>query len=292
MAMRDVDLDKILTNRTTTSFGVSIGTGLMLESVFKPTHERYDTERVIPTHVDLKNYDGWLINGYTLLRNIVTACKEPIEADTLTSKNIERIMEEIETEWAIIQSLLLSNNLDENFIMLFVPKYEKLIKRFNISKDTSVKYITNNETIHKLFRQPLMSTSEQIAKLTTVEDKVVAPYAGFKYLLTSHYTLDLLQSNKWTLLESHTGVLKDRHLWYTKYHAFGTNDLSHLPMVDLLLFMLGDDQLVVGMPRKIKSELYKVSIEKKWTFRTTRDKIKSDLNANPILAPMLKLYKL
>ena len=292
MAMRDVDLDKILTNRTTTSFGVSIGTGLMLESVFQPTHERYDTERVIPTQVDLKNYDGWLINGYTLLRNIVTACKEPIEADTLTSKNIERIMEEIETEWAIIQSLLLSNNLDENFIMLFVPKYEKLIKRFNISKDTSVKYITNNETIPKLFRQPLMSTSEQIAKLTTVEDKVVESYAGFKYLLTSHYTLDLLQSNKWTLLESHTGVLKDSHLWYTKYHAFGTNDLSHLPMVDLLLFMLGDDQLVVGMPRKIKSELYKVSIEKKWTFRTTRDKIKSDLNANPILAPMLKLYKL
>lgn len=292
MAMRDVDLDKILTNRTTTSFGVSIGTGLMLESVFQPTHERYDTERVIPTQVDLKNYDGWLINGYTLLRNIVTACKEPIEADTLTSKNIERIMEEIETEWAIIQSLLLSNNLDENFIMLFVPKYEKLIKRFNISKDTSVKYITNNETIHKLFRQPLMSTSEQIAKLTTVEDKVVASYAGFKYLLTSHYTLDLLQSNKWTLLESHTGVLKDNHLWYTKYHAFGTNDLSHLPMVDLLLFMLGDDQLVVGMPRKIKSELYKVSIEKKWTFRTTRDKIKSDLNASPIIAPLLKLYKL
>ena len=255
--MRDVDLEKILTNRTTTSFGVSIGTGLMLESVFKPTHERYDTERVIPTHVDLKNYDGWLINGYTL-----------------------------------IQSLLLSNNLDENFIMLFVPKYEKLIKRFNISKDTSVKYITNNETIHKLFRQPLMSTSEQIAKLTTVEDKVVASYAGFKYLLTSHYTLDLLQSNKWTLLESHTGVLKDNHLWYTKYHAFGTNDLSHLPMVDLLLFMLGDDQLVVGMPRKIKSELYKISIEKKWTFRTTRDKIKSDLNTSPIIAPLLKLYKL
>lgn len=292
MAMRDVDLDKILTNRTTTSFGVSIGTGLMLESVFKPTHERYDTERVIPIRVDLKNYDGWLINGYTLLRNIVTACKEPIEVDTLTSKNIERIMEEIETEWAIIQSLLLSNNLDENFIMLFVPKYEKLIKRFNIAKDTSVKYITNNETIHKLFRQPLMSTSEQIAKLTTVEDKVVASYAGFKYLLTSHYTLDLLQSNKWTLLESHTGVLKDSHLWYTKYHAFGNNDLSHLPMVDILLFMLGDDQLVVGMPRKIKSELYKISIEKKWTFRTTRDKIKSDLNANPILAPLLKLYKL
>ena len=292
MAMRDVDLDKILTNRTTTSFGVSIGTGLMLESVFQPTHERYDTERVIPTRVDLKNYDGWLINGYTLLRNIVTACKEPIEVDTLTSKNIERIMEEIETEWAIIQSLLLSNNLDENFIMLFVPKYEKLIKRFNIAKDTSVKYITNNETIHKLFRQPLMSTSEQIAKLTTVEDKVVASYAGFKYLLTSHYTLDLLQSNKWTLLESHTGVLKDSHLWYTKYHAYGTNDLSHLPMVDILLFMLGDDQLVVGMPRKIKSELYKISIEKKWTFRTTRDKIKSDLSANPILAPLLKLYKL
>ena len=292
MAMRDVDLDKILTNRTTTSFGVSIGTGLMLESVFQPTHERYDTERVIPTQVDLKNYDGWLINGYTLLRNIVTACKEPIEADTLTSKNIERIMEEIETEWAVIQSLLLSNNLDENFIMLFVPKYEKLIKRFNIAKDTSVKYITNNETIHKLFRQPLMSTSEQIAKLTTVEDKVVAFYAGFKYLLTSHYTLDLVQSNKWTLLESHTGVLKDSHLWYTKYHAFGTNDLSHLPMVDLLLFMLGDDQLVVGMPRKIKSELYKISIEKKWTFRTTRDKIKSDLNTSPIIAPLLKLYKL
>lgn len=285
-------LDKILSNRTMSSFGVSIGTGLLLESIFDPTDERYDKERVVPNKVDLNNFDIWLFNGFTLLRNIITACTEPIDISVLyNKKHIDRIMEEVEAEITIIHSLLLSVNKPETFFVLFIPEYKELISKFNVGKDVDVKYIHNNRLLFEIFKVPLLATSNEIVKLHPTGYKVPLNYKDGKVLLTSHYTLDLLQSNKWKLLESHTGILKDQHLFNTKYHKYGTNDLSHLPMNDILLYLLGDDELVQGMNRKVKSTVYNISISSKWTFRTTRDKIRSDLLKDPLLVPIIKEFK-
>ena len=57
--MNRKEFTTILQDRTTTSFGISIGTGLLLESLFDPTTDRYDTERPIPPRVDLTKYNSY-----------------------------------------------------------------------------------------------------------------------------------------------------------------------------------------------------------------------------------------
>lgn len=282
--------DKLITNRELSSFGVSVGTGLMLESVFDPTDTRIDTTRPIPTQVNLLHYKGWLINAFTLIRNILTSITEEIPLQDMTDKMVDRLIEELESELAILQSLLLVKNLNESYISLFIPKYYNLSRIFNVGKDTDVKYIENNLKVIELFRKQLMSIGNYITKVVPDNYKVSSTYKD-KYLLTSHYTIDLLQCNQWELLESHTGVLKDHHKFYTKLHPFGSKDLSHMPMVDIVLYILGDNQLVRGYNPKIKQELYNISLNKKWTYRTTREKVKFDLRGNKILDPILNQFK-
>lgn len=288
--MTSQQFDKMITHRELSSFGVSVGTGLMLESVFDPTDTRIDDERVIPPKVNLLNYKGWLLNAFTLIRNIITSVTEDIPYDKITDSMVSRLMEEVEAEIAVIQSLLLVKNVDEHFIKLFIPKYYNLSRIFNVGKETDVKYIENNLKVIELFRKPLMSLGNYITKVVPENYKLDREYND-KYLLTSHYTIDLLQSTKWELLESHTGVLKDHHMFYTKLHPFGSKDLSHIPMVDIVLYILGDNQLVRGFTPKIKQELYNISLDKKWTYRTTREKVKFDLRNNKILEPLIKQFK-
>ena len=77
------ELKIILQNRTTTSFGVSIGTGLLLESMFDPIVDRYDPDRPIPPRVEMKKYPYWLINVYTLIRNILTSLTEKVDETSI-----------------------------------------------------------------------------------------------------------------------------------------------------------------------------------------------------------------
>ena len=50
-------MEHALQTRTLSSFPLSIGTGLMLESIFKPTIDRYDNERKIPQGIGIDTYN-------------------------------------------------------------------------------------------------------------------------------------------------------------------------------------------------------------------------------------------
>ena len=263
--MNRKEFTNLLQDRTTTSFGISIGTGLLLESLFDPTTDRYDSERPIPPRVDLNKYNYYLINGYTLIRNIISSKQEIY----------------------ILKGLLATTNLKDNYFKLIVPEYDYLIKNFNKGKDINIKYIQNTITAIKLFKPYLESIDyTEVVKTKGYRlDKTIT----YNSLITTHLPIDLLQSNYMTLLESHTGVLKDNHLWYTKYHALGSLDLSILPMNDIVYFIMGDDHMVRGVDTKYKRELYNIALEKKWSYRTTRDKILMNLSKSEGLQHILSL---
>ena len=50
--------------RTVTSFGLSIGTGLMLESALEPTEARHDDKREIPVVINLNDYTKHYYNHW------------------------------------------------------------------------------------------------------------------------------------------------------------------------------------------------------------------------------------
>lgn len=270
-----MDIKKILKERTTTSFGISIGTGLMLESLFDPTKERYDKERVIPTRVNLNRYNGWIINVHTLIRNLLGSLTTKILLEDISSKDLELIVKEIITELYVIKSLCMSTNVSDNYISVLIPNYTKLLKKLNSNKDVSkIKYIQNNLKAIELFSKYL----DKVNKVVTTIDNTIDKSKLENVIITSHYCTDLLISNNMVLLESHTGVLKQNYEMYTKYSKSSNLDYSRLPMLDIILHIVGDNTLVSGMSPKIKKQLVELSTSCKWTYRTTREKVLYDLD--------------
>ena len=287
--MTKQELSSIISDRTTTSFGVSIGTGLLLESLFTPTTERYDPDRVIPPHVDPFKYHHYCINVYTLMRNLLNSIKVTVTLREVDTKVLaELVVEEILTEIRILQSLASSVELPEDWLVVYIPTYVKLVQQFNVNKDIKLKQIQNMLATFQLYSPYLdRITLSNVIKLSS--NKLPTIYNNS--LITTHFTLDLLNSNYLTLIESHTGILKDNHTWYTKYHPVGKEDLSRLPMSDIVLYILGDHTLVRGLGITVKKELLRVAEDKNWTYRTTRDKIVSNLKDNEILSEAIKDFK-
>ena len=287
--MTKQELSSIITDRTTTSFGVSIGTGLLLESLFTPTTERYDPDRVIPPHVDPFKYHHYCINVYTLMRNLLNSLKVTVTLGEVDTQVLaELVVEEILTEIRILQSLASSVELPEDWLVVYIPTYVKLVQQFNVNKDTKLKQIQNMLSMFQLYSPYLDRISlSNVMKLNG--NKLPSIYHNS--LITTHFTLDLLNSHYLTLIESHTGVLKDSHTWYTKYHPMGKADLSRLPMSDIVLYILGDHTLVRGLGITVKKELLRVAEDKNWTYRTTRDKIVSNLKDNEVLSEAIKDFK-
>ena len=283
------ELEKALTERTMTSFGVSIGTGLMLEALFDPTQERYDKDREMPKRVELSKYKSWIVNGYTLIRNVLSAVND--QKIELKKEYVPRIMDEVLGEILVIQSLLEVGNLPQNYLKIWIPEYSKLIELFNVDKDINVNYIQNTITAIDMFKKPLLELDELVPKIVSPTGYLIPTTYKDKSLLTTHMTIDLLQYDGYSLLESHTGIVKDEPLWYTKYHDFGNNDLSMLPMNDKILYILGDDQIIRGCSVKVKRELLRIATENKWSYRTSDMKVSWDIKKSDLLKETLKNFK-
>ena len=294
--MNTAKFQDILNNRTTTSFGVSIGTGLMLESIFKPTHNRYDPQRELPPAVHLHKYNTWIINIYTLIRNILSSLTEKVDLKDIDKNNLKQILNVLREEIYVIQSLIMSQtNLNDGYLKIFIPKYDDLYNQFNRGKDldkgTTIKRSKNGIDLFK----KLVSSDEYKLSLGAM---IIEPKYTYKLeksetehaLITTSFSLDLLQNLNMTLLESHTGVIKSLQQFHTKFSA-SAHDFSAIPFNDVTLFMLGDKTLVKGWSAKVRAKVSFMASENKWTYRTTRDKVKADLSRDFELSPLVSLCK-
>lgn len=275
-----------------TSFDISIATGLALESIFEPTSIRYDKERKIPNIVDMKRYKGLIINGYTLIRNIIEAYDDGFKPELIikNKKLIELIAKDVEEEIEIIKSLFLSNLKQDN-LYIFLPNYTKVITYMNNGKDANIGYINYNINLIKLsnFIFQLVFSRIKCNIISNSDHKL--PISFHKgYIIMTHFTIDLCNSDELFLLESHTGIIKSNINFYTKFAQAGQCDLSRIPVNLLTLFFLGDKSLVRGLSFKNKKMLSDLSLENKWTYRTSETSILYQIKRTD-LAEELKHYK-
>ena len=91
-----------------------------------------------------------------------------------------------------------------------------------------------------------------------------------------------------TLLESHTGVLKDTHQLYTKY-ANG-KELARIPFTKYFLEIFGDSQTFFPMDRKLRKDITDIAEKYKWTQITTLDKINYGIDQiqNPLTKAVIR----
>jgi hypothetical protein len=117
----------------------------------------------------------------------------------------------------------------------------------------------------------------------------ISPKGNVKALFLTHVPYDLTNySNfeKLDLIESHTGVLKSRYEWYTKFYKLGDADLRIIPFYKKMLLVFGDRVVIQPSDIKLRRLILEVAQNRRWTQLTTVDKVMHDLELS-IREPMV-----
>lgn len=273
----------VFEDRTFSSFPLSIPTGLALESLFEPTIDRYDNDKVI-NKLDINNYKYYYFNIYTLIRNIINSTIISKKEDLIYSKYLYNvILDEIE----IIESLF--TNEMKCKIVWYMPDYSNIIKIYNSSEfkiKENYKYQAEILKIHSLYKRLLKNSIK-------IYEEHRLPKTTESCLITTHLYIDLCNVksiNKLTVLESHTGNSKTLKDFNTKYHPIGKKSLDPFPFIEELLFLLGDNTLVRPIGLTHRNMLYQTALDNNWNYRTTKDKIVYDLKKSTLI-DLVKNFK-
>jgi len=250
-------MNNLLESRAQSGFPVSIGTSLALETVFNPIQNVYDPTRIIPDRININDYTIFIFNISTILRNIITSMHYN-DLITIDKKDILGILlEEID----FLTSFFLSNNLNIKF---YINNYLYVKKIYD--KDNKLRKSTTDK---QLFIDNLISYClNDIRKNDDVEQFTndIKYNKEDKVLLFTHIPWDLLSYKnfiKLDLLESHTGLIKTRKDWNTKYYKLpGDKDMTFLPFMEYLLVTFGDHVMFHPDPINKRLGLYE-SMKKK-----------------------------
>lgn len=284
--------------RVKSSFNLSIGTGMMLESLFEPTHERYDPARKVEK-VDLKNYNYHFINMATIVRNILSAVPGNIEYGIMCKD--KGLFDVFETEVRTIESLYGDTNVTPVFYFL---NYDKVCEIYNHGKFKEgykrfkTKPIINNDHIYNFlnkidFEKNWLSMTKPKTNLTKLP---VLKEKENKMLLTSHYMCDFFVPNDVTSVDSHTGRVSKKDEFYRKYMKLGNKEMSVFPFYEHLLYYVGDTSMSMTINHKVRHILYELALSGKWNQKTkfaiVRDKLIFVKELNPYYASFKPLYKI
>ena len=123
---------------------------------------------------------------------------------------------------------------------------------------------------------------------------LIKPNGRSNALIITHIPYDLLSYvnfNRLDLLESHTGKLKPKHLWNTKYYPVGDRSMDILPFTRKLLMVFGDKVLIHPSEYKLRSLVLDIAENRKWNPATTEAKQIQDFELDikePFVLQVLK----
>ncbi len=198
------------------------------------------------------SYTNYIFNVSTLLRNILNTVNSK-DVLTLSKLDILYTLQE-EIEW--LTEFFQSNNLTASF---YINDYA-YVKNAYEKKDVLRKSTTEKQ----IYLDSIYSHC--LGKLKK-EDDIQHFSNDIKYnkedlgLIFTHVPWDLLSSRnfiKLDLLESHTGLIKTRKSWNSKYYKMpGDRDMSFLPFIEhLLADVFGDNIMFSPAPINIRIEIF------------------------------------
>lgn len=277
--------------RITSSFGVSIGTGLMLESLFKPTHDRYDESRAIPNEVKVSEYKYHFFNLMTLARNVCSSFDAKIEHEVyLRDKGFSECLNE---EVNIIHSLYAGSGCEPVF---YYCNFDKLEARLNAGKNRDkTKPIIENSKLYKILKKIDIAHDWLVdGKILTDIEKLPAIPREHKCLMTTSFCIDTFAKMNLDLIDSHTGILYKKDKFYNKYYQIGSKDMSVFPHYEILLYYLGDVSMSGIIDVGTRLAIYAIATANGWNSKTSQyavdSGIKSDLKLRPYFSGYKKLY--
>lgn len=300
----------ILPHRTVSNFpNISIGTGLALETLIKPDAGYYDPDRTIPEKKE--NYKTIWLNGYTLLRNIVSSISTTDEKHKflMDSKNVEYLIITFLEELKAIEDLLKENKYVP---ILFIPNYKKnknlhkLDRNILEAKDTdslsgktviliskAIDYLKASKTYDNLLsdtKDYLLSNSmvgAEYLSLLLMELKTgykIKPTTTGGDLVMTHFYIDMLNIKyfpKLSLLESHTGKIKKHYEINSKYPTLKNMDFkSVVPFSEKMYYIFGDSNLLKPYSAKLRRLLYELFLNNKINSTSTKASVDKIIESN------------
>ena len=282
----------VLSGRSMSSYPISIGTALSLESIAVGSNPVYDPERVIPNDVKINEYQELWINISTLYRNILGSVSAAAQATIVPVDLL--ITLEFETE--LIKEIISKLTLDRVKVVYYYSHYKGLERKHphaSLRLDTTPKQIKYVEDRNRIITEYLKRHKKENEVLEF--DLGIKPSIPSKVLIITHEAYDLLSASNFIsmdLLESHTGKLKDKTLWWTKLS--NSKELMRMPFNACTLQLFGDSQRFHPMPSKVRLAVITLANEREWTPITTKARLQysfehmSDKFTGLVLSQMLK----
>ena len=264
-------------NRVVGDLGLSIATDLAIAGGFgeHPDRPNFD-ERPLTEYVNL-----W-INVSTLARNVYNS----IPSDDRLTTTSHDVTNHVLSDMEIIKTIL--EQKSEVIPKFYLCHYKDITKRWDKTLFREVK-TQNQINLFKLMEE----TNKELSKEKTIEQfDLKLKGTIHKEAILTHMPIDLLWYRDFTelaLLESHTGILKKRDLWYTKFTDKGSS--SNIPFNPATLKIFGDgNNYIQQMPKKLRQTIVDIGVKRKWTWMTTEDRFKENikLERDPVLYDLIK----
>lgn len=282
-------MSKILDDREMGSIPISIATSLALDGLY---NRHPDIKPVKPMPAMLAKV--FYINARTLFRNIHGAVGDNEKALSVSAKAYaEALLKELDE----INSHLRQEVVPLE-VILYLPSYHSLDKVAGsgnlrpLSTDIQKKksQLENDclQLIHNAYKD------QEVKPFIDVDVKIKCDTYQNIFILT-HLPIDLLSvegAAEIYLVESHTGKVKPKELWYTKFY---TDKNPKIPFNKGTLLFFGDSGgLFKPQPSKSRKRFMEVAEKRKWNAHTTKDRLflGLELEHEPFILKTLKeLFK-
>jgi hypothetical protein len=263
-------------------FPLSIATSLAIESAVG-IHPDLPRPDVMP----IKQYRGVWINMRTLYRNIVGAMSKEIAA-SISAVEIAQILDE---EMRVIPDFLgeyAGAPVNVTYYFNNLNEVERKHPEADVRKDTTDRMRHFTRVMGDVMKVMLAERSD---RFIVVNDRL--PGEAVKTLIITHIAYDLLAEKNFgglVLLESHTGRIKPKPLWYSKYYQ--GRDLAMIPFTEELLQVFGDTETFHPLDKKLREAIIEVAAKRGWHASTSRERIVEGIKELPNPAHLLKMKKI
>lgn len=254
---------------------LSIGTSLAFETLFGIN------DNITPTNpLPFTKYRYVLINIRTLIRNVYGAVAKELKSEWVAARYLAKVLDEIQ----IIPFLLENQSGGTVKAAFYLPSYKSVKKEYPnaVIREVTTRAVhaQHYEAVEQFCIAHITSKAlKQELHVTLIDTSL--PRMESRAAIITHMPIDLLtyrHSDLVDLVETHTGVIKPRNLWYTKLKG---SNLERIPFDDWSIQWFGDGKTFTPYPPKYKKAVIELATEKKWNQSTTPRLIKVQLKYIP-----------
>ena len=248
------------------NYGITIGTELAIDTLATD-----GSEHSLPEPIS--NYTALHINVYTLVRNVMSQFTVKT-LELIKHKDVVRV---VLNDIALIKRVL--NNIPLVFyastlMSLASHKYAPYLRAPRTAKQRRV--------AQTIGASVLAIVKNQHGSIALVN----GPYTAHRdrQLLLTNLMMDLLSNGSAHLLESHTGKVRNKLMWYTKLHPMPLVDMKIFPPLHKMMLFIGTKDIFSPKPLShLREQMITIANQYKWSAITTEQQVKSNIHKDQIL---------